>query len=72
MIISDLVAIEHLWSAAKSHHKKLLNLNARHELTREEHDEIVKKALALIPPESIAGLINSNRRYIRSQLSDLI
>ena len=66
-----MTAIEHLWSAAKSHHKKLLLLNAHRPLDRADHVEIVTQSLALVPPESITGLVNSNRRYIRSKLAEI-
>ena len=65
-----MTAIEHLWSAAKSHHKKLLLLHKDSNLDRAQHLELVAQALDLIPPESIEGLINSNRRYIRAKLAD--
>ena len=65
-------AIEHLWSASKSHYKKLLLLNIEKNLDRAEHVELVTQALALVPPESIPGLINSNRRYLRARLAENI
>ena len=64
-VLYVMIAIEHLWSAAKSHHKKLLNINAGRELSYEDHIDVVKRALALIPRHAITGLITSNRRYIR-------
>ena len=71
LTIFFVTAIEHLWSAAKSHHKKLLLLNAHRPLDRADHVEIVTQSLALVPPESITGLVNSNRRYIRSKLAEI-
>jgi len=62
-----ILAIEHVWSAAKRHCEKLL-LSNEEKLTRESHRDTVRQALKSIPPTAIRNLINANRKYITQML----
>ena len=65
-------AIERLWSASKSHYKKLLLLHKDRELSFSEFKELVVKALEMVSPEAINGIIKSNRAYIRNKLEEIV